>query len=178
MDAFIGEIRLLPYTFVPRSWMACEGQLLPISSNTALFSILGTTYGGDGRTTFGLPDLSGHAMVSSGRGPGLQPWREGEAQGTDTVTLSEVEMPSHAHGVTGFNVSGTSGTPQSTSVLAKDGRVGGVLKYLASATEPLNEVLSVNALGLSGGSQPHENRQPFLTMQYCIAVQGVFPSRS
>lgn len=178
MDPFIGEIRLLPYPFAPRGWLACEGQLLPIAQNTALFSIIGTIYGGDGRNTFALPDLRGRAMVSAGRGPGLQAWREGERQGTDSVTLLESEIPAHNHEVTGFNMRGDLGDPEPTSVLAQDGRGGGVVQYLASANEPLNEVLSANALSPSGGSQPHENCQPFLTTQYCIAILGVFPSRS
>ncbi|WP_041523730.1 phage tail protein [Gilvimarinus agarilyticus] len=179
MDPFIGEIRLLPYTFAPRGWMACEGQLLPIASNTALFSILGTTYGGDGRSTFALPDLRGRAMVSAGHGPGLQAWREGERQGTDSVTLLESEIPAHNHEVTGFNMDGASGDPKSTSVLAKDKRGGaGTLKYLGDASQTLDQVMSPAVLAPAGGSQPHENRQPFLTTQYCIATVGVFPSRS
>lgn len=179
MEPFIGEIQLMPISFVPRGWELCAGQLLSVSQNTALFSIIGSTYGGDGHTNFRLPDLRGHVVPGIGPGPGLTPWVWGGTGGEGTVSLTDSEMPQHNHGLRGLDSPGSSDKSTPTSFLAQDDRAGsGVVNYLASGDSPVNTELASQATATSGGGQPHENRQPFLTMMYCIAVAGLFPSRS
>ncbi len=170
---FIGEIRSFGFNFAPRSWATCEGQLLPIVQNTALFSILGTTYGGDGRTTFALPDLRGRMPRHSGQGPGLADISLGEVSGTERVTLLQSEMPAHAHGVTA-SADLAADASAAGKVLGAKGR-GGVDVY-APAGNPV--ALAPGAVGTAGSSQPHENMQPSLTINYCIALFGIFPSRN
>lgn len=177
MEPFIGEIRLFPFNFAPRDWALCDGQLLPISTNTALFSIVGTTYGGDGRNTFGLPNLQGQVVVGVGQGPGLSDWMWGERYGADEVTLISAQIPAHNHLLTGLNNPGTLPTPESNSYLAKDTRAGGLVNYMKAGGAP-NTTMAVQTLGVSGGNQSHENRQPFLALNYCIALFGIFPSRN
>lgn len=178
MDQFIGEIRAFPFNFPPVGWAFCNGQVLAISTNTALFSILGTVYGGDGKTTFGLPNLQGRVVVAPGQGPGLSPWALGEPAGVDNVTLLPAEMPVHGHQVTGMNNLGTELVPGNTSYLSRDVRGGsGVIQYMRTGG-PSSTIMAPNALGVSGGSQPHENRQPFQVLNYCIALVGIFPSRN
>lgn len=164
-DAYVGEIALFPYNFTPRNWLPCDGRLLAISSNTALFSILGTTYGGDGRVTFGLPNLNGRAALGPGQGPGLSPYGAGEMGGSAQVALTHPEMPLHSHSTRAAAGSATTGNP--------------VDAVPASGTEPLRNASPTvaDALEVSGGGQPHNNMQPSLAMQYCIAVYGVFPPR-
>ncbi|WP_027330131.1 phage tail protein [Marinimicrobium agarilyticum] len=179
MEPFIGEIQLMPISFVPRGWELCAGQLLSVSQNTALFSIIGITYGGDGRTNFRLPDLRGQVVPGIGSGPGLTPWAWGETRGEDTVAITEAEMPQHNHGLRGLNSPGSSEKRATDSFLAQDDRAGsGVVNYLTGGDSPINTELSSQATTTSGSGQPHENRQPFLTMMYCIAVNGIFPNRS
>ncbi|MEX1033827.1 MAG: tail fiber protein [Cellvibrionaceae bacterium] len=179
MEPFIGEVRLLPYSFAPRNWALCNGQLLPISSNTALFSIIGTIYGGDGRTTFALPDLQGCAVPGVGQGPGLRNWAPGMRAGDDSVTLQESEMAAHSHGLGGLDVTGSTGTPSGNAYLGQDRRGGqGNIDYLAPSDTTLDAALAPQALSASGSGQPHENRQPFLSLNFCIALSGVFPPRS
>ena len=180
MDQFIGEIRVFPYNFAPRGWMWCNGQLLAISSNTALFSIIGTIYGGDGRTTFALPDLMGRVVPGVGQGPGLSFWDPGQTDGENQVTLLETEMPAHSHMLTGLNTSGATGTPDENSFLAKDVRGGGGTVNYMNNTEGLvpDTMMSPLAVTPSGGSQAHENRQPYLAFNFCIAVDGIFPPRN
>jgi len=189
MEGMIGEIRLFAPNFSPRFWSFCQGQLLSISQNTALFSILGTTYGGDGRTTFGLPNFNGRSAVSSGHGPGLSDYRLGQKVGTETVTLNITQMPAHTHLVSvtnpsgavamgGFNDEADSATP----VNKYPALVDGFNLYSADADEtmqlsPVNVGGTVTALG-NGGSQPHENRQPFIVLNYIICLQGIYPSRN
>lgn len=179
MEPFIGEVRLLPFTFAPRGWALCNGQLLPISQNTALFSIIGVTYGGDGKTTFALPNLQGRVVPGTGQGPGLQDWTLGMEAGEDTVTLITPEMPSHSHGVNGLDVIGTADVPTADAYLGQDRRGGqGNINYLLPTGTTPDVMLAPQALSANGGSQPHENRQPFLSLNFCIALQGIFPQRN
>lgn len=170
-EPFLGEIRLFPYNFAPRTWAFCSGQLLSIAQNTALFSLLGTTYGGDGITTFALPDLRGRSALSSGQGPGLQNYVLGEVSGVETVTLISTEMPMHNHQVL---VSSTDSTAKNPT-----GNIpGGTASPVYAAPTTGNNLMAPQTLTVSGGSQPHENRSPFLVLNYCIALNGIFPSRN
>ena len=178
---FVGEIRIFGFNFAPRGWAFAQGQILPIAQNTALFSILGTTYGGNGTSTFALPNMIGYAPISQGNGPGLTPYTLGEVVGTTTETLLSTEMPTHNHGVT-FAVANPSnpaqsvGTPASNAFLATSG------PGFAYTAPPITPGTFVNfaptAVGFTGGGQPHNNRQPYLVLNYCIALQGVFPPRN
>jgi microcystin-dependent protein len=170
MDPFVAEIRIFPFNFPPTGWAWCDGQILPISQNTALFSLLGTTYGGDGRTTFALPDLEGRAPMHPGQGPGLSLHDLGETGGAETVSLLTSETPSHNHIVTAAQGDANAQAPGG-ELLATG--VGGIVAY-----GPGNTVmLSDQALAPAGGDQPHNNMQPYLTFYFCIAMQGVFPPR-
>ncbi|MGH9459368.1 MAG: phage tail protein [Thermoanaerobaculia bacterium] len=172
-DPFVAEIRIFPFNFAPKGWATCDGQLMPISQNTALFSLLGTNYGGDGKSTFALPNLQGSAPLSSGQGPGLTNRDIGETGGTPSVALLEAEMPSHSHSLVASNDSAQTNDPTGNLASRPFGR-GNVLYAVASTpVAPLNQ----RAVGPNGGSQPHNNMQPFLTLNYCIALQGVFPAR-
>jgi microcystin-dependent protein len=171
MDPFVAEIRIFPFNFAPKGWAFCDGQLMPISQNTALFSLLGTTYGGDGKSTFALPDLQGSAPMQPGQGPGLSLHDLGEAGGSDTVALLESEMPIHNHSVLASNQPGEDPSP-SGEALARS--VGASLYQTGAA----NVTLSPNSLAPVGGNQPHNNLQPYLTLNFCIALQGVFPPRT
>ena len=170
-DPFVAEIRIFPFNFAPRGWAWCDGQLLPISQNTALFSLLGTTYGGDGKSTFALPDLQGRAPMHPGQGPGLSLHDLGETGGSETVTLLQSEIPAHAHTL-------------STSVRPADSLNPGGLSpgtgnnmYRAAAAAALVST-APQALAPAGGDQPHNNMQPYLTFYFNIALQGVFPPRT
>jgi microcystin-dependent protein len=170
-DPFVAEIRIFPFNFAPKGWAWCDGQLLPLSQNTALFSLLGTTYGGNGKSNFALPDLQGRAPMHPGQGPGLSLHDLGETGGSQTVTLLESEIPSHSHALTASRADGIEGGP--TGQLLATGI--GVAAYAApGATTQLDP----SALATSGGDQPHNNMQPYLTFYFCIALQGVFPPRS
>jgi microcystin-dependent protein len=171
-DPFIGEIKMFAGNFAPRGWAFCDGSLLPISANTALFSLLGTTYGGDGKSTFALPDLRGRAPMHFGAGPGLTNRKIGEKSGTETVTLTTAEIPSHNHTLMGSQDVASSQDP-AANVLAQDSKTN------FYNPNPGNTV-QMNAASLSpnGGNQPHENMQPFLAINYIIALQGTFPPRS
>ena len=195
MDPFIGQIMMFGGNFAPRGWAFCNGQLLAISQNTALFSILGTTYGGDGRTTFALPDLRGRTPVSAGRGPGLSDHRLGQRSGQESVTLNQLEIPSHTHlaqaeTTTVMSVSSagaTSAAPVTGNSLAavasERGKVTNAKIYNAEAPDTVLSTDTV-AAGTSvtnlptGGSQAHTNMQPYLAVNYIIALLGVFPSRN
>ena len=170
-DPFIAEIRIFAGNFAPRGWAFCNGQLLPIAQNTALFSLVGTTYGGDGRTTFGLPNLQGRAPMHAGSGPGLTSRRLGERGGTEKVTLSEAEMAEHTHVARGSDSVANANTPPGNAVARGGGR--GTNLYTDSTT-----VATMRELQNAGGGQPHDNEQPFLAMFFIIALAGVFPSRS
>jgi microcystin-dependent protein len=179
MEPFLGEVRLLPYNYAPKGWALCNGQILPISSNSALFSLLGTNYGGNGTTTFGLPNLPGCVVVGAGQGPGLQNWDIGQEEGSDTVTLTTPEMPAHNHSLSGLDVVGTAGAPSNTAWLGQDRRGGtGNVDFLAPTATIVDTAMDPQVLTPStGGGEAHENRQPFLGVNYCIATQGIFPQR-
>jgi len=172
MDPFVAGIRIYPFNFAPKGWAFCSGQLLPISQNTALFSLLGTTYGGDGRSTFALPNLQGSAAMHPGQGPGLSLHDLGETAGSETVTLLQSEIPVHSHTLMASTQPGEDSSPGGAEALARS--VGASL-YQTTTTPVVP--MSANAIGLAGGGQPHNNLMPYLTLNFCIALQGVFPSR-
>ena len=171
-NPFVAEIRIFPFNFAPKGWAFCNGQLMPISQNTALFSLLGTTYGGDGKSNFALPDMQGSAPMHPGQGPGLSLHDLGESGGSDTVSLLESEMPAHPHGWTASNQYGTDQSPINEMFA---GGVGGIAMYAAPASITQ---LAPGALPVTGGDQPHNNMMPYLTLTFCIALQGVYPPRT
>jgi len=173
-DPFVAEIRIFPFNFAPKGWAWCDGQLLPLSQNTALFSLLGTTYGGDGRSTFALPNMQGSAPMHPGQGPGLSLHDLGEAGGSETVTLLESEIPSHTHTLRATVEDGTQGSL--TPGIALGTSVGGQLYQSSTAANLVP--MSPAALAPAGGDQPHNNMQPYLTFYFNIALQGVFPPRT
>ncbi len=170
-DPFVAEIRIFPFNFAPKGWAFCDGQILPISQNTALFSLLGTTYGGDGKSNFALPDMQGNAPMQPGQGPGLSLHDLGETGGSETVTLLESEIPAHSHSMRAFNDVGEDRIPGPTEAIARS--TGGLLFAAPGSLV----TLAPQALTPAGGSQPHNNMQPYLTLNFCIALQGVFPPR-
>lgn len=177
-EPFIAQIKVYGTNFPPRGWAHCNGQLMPIAQNTALFSLIGTTYGGNGQTTFGLPDLRGRAAMHPGHGPGLTPRVLGEVSGSENVTLTINELPAHNHGVQATTVLGNTADPAG-AVLARgnfsqQGSSGAVPLYSNDAP---NTVMA-QTLGIAGNNQPHDNMMPSLTLNYCIALQGIFPSRN
>ena len=174
LDPFIGEIALVPYNFPPRGWAFCDGQIMSIAQNTALFSLLGTTYGGNGQTTFALPDLRGRVPmhVGGGQGPGLSPYSLGQMGGVEAVTLLTTQMPAHGHAVNASSANGTSDDP-SNAIMGKN--ASGVPQYSAAAP---NAVMAAAAIAPAGGNQPHENRPPYTGLNYIIALEGIFPSRN
>lgn len=175
-EPFIGEIILFAGNFAPRGWALCQGQLMSIAQNTALFSILGTTYGGDGVTTFALPDLRGRVPLGQGQGPGLTPRVLGEESGSETVTLISTEIPAHNHQLLANTAAGSLPEP-TNNVLAgvSDPNSGGLFNAFEATA---NTTLSPLAIGVTGGSQPHNNMQPYLCLNYIIALVGIFPSRN
>lgn len=172
MDPFVAEIRIFPFNFAPRGWAWCDGQLLPLSQNTALFSLLGTTYGGNGKSNFALPDLQGRAPMHPGQGPGLSLHDLGETGGSETVTLLESEIPSHAHALRANSDNADQPVPNPNRSLARSN--GGFAWNPTFTATSFNG----NALAPAGGDQPHNNLQPYLTFYFCIALQGVFPPRT
>ena len=171
MDPFVAEIRIFPFNFAPKGWAWCDGQLLPLSQNTALFSLLGTTYGGDGKSNFALPDLQGNAPMHPGQGPGLSLHDLGETGGSETVALLESEIPSHSHAVNASAADGTTGIP--SGQLVANGVGANMYTTTFTAT-----MLNPTAVGPAGGDQPHNNMQPYLTFYFNIALQGVYPPRT
>lgn len=176
MDAFIGEIRLMGFGITPKNWAPCNGQTLPISQNQALFSVLGTVYGGDGVTTFRLPDLRGRVTTGYGQAPGLQYYAIGQAAGTESIKLTTDNMPAHGHAITGTLKAAT--TPTGADPTDSYPSQSPATQY---STGTSNTSLAANTLsgGMdnTGGGAAHENRQPVLALNYCIALQGYFPSR-
>ncbi|KQW93337.1 phage tail protein [Massilia sp. Root418] len=170
-DPFIAEIRMFPFYFAPKGWAFCDGQLLPLSQNTALFSLLGTTYGGDGRSNFALPDLRDRYAMGVGQGSGLSSRNLGEALGEQTVALLASEMPAHAHPQGAAGGLATETTPGSSTLM---GATRGVQLYSASGA---TADAYAGALCPVGSGQPHNNLQPTLGINFCIALQGVFPQR-
>jgi microcystin-dependent protein len=180
-EKFLGEIMFVGYNFCPNTTASAEGQLLAISSNTALFSLYGTTFGGDGRTSFGLPDLRGRAPMGLGNGPGLTPRSLGQKGGVEYVTLNVTQMPSHNHLLAVDNDGGDKRRPAndylSYSTLTEGLPPEQVEKMYATAPTP-NTYLDTGSLTNTGGGQLHENMQPFTVMRYCVVMQGVYPPRS
>lgn len=174
MDPYVGEIRLFGFDYPTVGWMLCQGQILNISAYSTLFALLGTQYGGNGTTTFGLPNLCGRAPMSQGTGPGLPPMTMGEAVGTETVTLLSTEMPFHTHTINAYIQSDNrQQTPAQGSSLATSTRSS---SFLGSVTP--DTLFAPLTIGVTGGTQGHENRQPYLALNYCIATEGVFPQFS
>jgi microcystin-dependent protein len=169
-EPFIAEIRIFAGNFAPRGWAFCNGQLLPIDQNTALFSLIGTTYGGDGRTTTALPNLQGRAPMHPGRGPGLTERRLGQRGGSETVTLSEAQLPNHTHATMAYSRPGDLADPAGRSLARSR---GGKAYHEVDTLVPM----AAQALGPSGGSQPHNNMQPYLAINFIIALTGLYPSR-
>ena len=170
-DQYLGEIRAFGINFAPQGWAACNGQLLPISQNTALFSLLGAQYGGDGKSTFGLPNLQGNVAMGSGQGAGLTPRNPGDAGGTETVTLTEAQTPAHNHAANCNAGNGNQPAPLN-GFWAQD--LGGANEY--GDTGPAQ--MATGALQPVGGIQAHNNVQPYLAVLYCIALVGIYPPRS
>lgn len=176
-EPYLGEIRVFAGNFAPRSYAFCAGQLLSIAQNDALYALLGTTYGGDGVNTFGLPDLRGRTPMGQGQGPGLTNRVIGEEAGVETVTLSTTQMPAHQHTLMAANTAATTALPAG-GFLAVAGNEG--LMYIDTLQAPgeVNATLPADSISVSGGSQPHDNLMPFLTVNYIIALAGIFPSQN
>jgi len=172
MDPFLGQIQAFGFNFAPRGWALCNGQLLPIAQNTALFSLLGTTYGGDGRTTFNLPDLRGRVSLHYGSGPGLSTRPIGQKGGAESVTLNTSEIPSHSHTANAAAEAADSGKPSGNALATPDG----VMIYRANQAP--DATLHAGTVGNTGGSQSHENMGPYLVINWCISLQGIYPSRN
>jgi microcystin-dependent protein len=171
-DPFIAEVRIFGFDFAPTGWAFCDGQLMPIQQNTALFALLGTTYGGNGTTNFALPDLQGRAALHPGQGQGLSHRQRGESLGAESVTLLESQMPAHSHGTRASTEDGELKMPAADRILG--GSVGAhAYQSSAVATVPM----APQAIAQAGGSLPHDNMMPYLTLHFCIALQGVFPPR-
>jgi microcystin-dependent protein len=171
-DAFVAEIRIFPFNFAPKGWAFCDGQIMPLSQNTALFSLLGTTYGGDGHSNFALPNMQGSSPMHPGQGPGLSLHDLGETGGSDTVSLLESEIPSHSHGVMAYTAAGDRSTPAGNSIT----RVVGATPFVPGSPATAN--MNDQAITPAGGDQPHNNMQPYQTLTFCIALQGIYPPRT
>ncbi len=170
-DPFVGAIRRFGFGFAPQGWAPCNGQLLPINQNQALFSLLGTTYGGDGRTTVALPNMQSRVPVGQGQGPGLSPYAEGQAGGAETVTLAPAQIPGHTHPLKASSSAADSSQPGGRA-LARSA------SHIYTAKPDASTVMNADMLGDAGGSQPHENIQPYLAVNFCIALAGIFPARN
>jgi microcystin-dependent protein len=182
-NPFLAEIRIFTGNFAPKGWATCDGQLMPISQNTALFSLLGTTYGGNGTSNFALPNLQGASPMQQGQGPGLSLRSLGETGGEQTVTLLQTEMPAHSHTMTATTTTGTTATSSSNQLAlatAGGGKQGGgnELLFYSSNVNVAPTGLNPTELSVAGGNLPHNNLMPFLGLTFIIALQGVFPARS
>jgi len=173
-DPFVAEIRIFPFNFAPKGWAWCDGQLMPISQNTALFSLLGTTYGGDGKSTFALPNMQGNAPMHPGQGPGLSLHDLGETGGSETVTLLESEIPAHSHSMRAHN--GDQADAQNPSANTSLAQSANGFAYQQTTNSNLTN-MAPETLTPAGGDQPHNNMMPYLTLYFNIALQGVFPPR-
>lgn len=173
VDPFIGQVMYVGFNFCPRGWAEADGSLLPISQNQALFSLLGTIYGGDGRTTFALPDLRGRVPIHEGSGPGLPPFAQGQRGGAHEVTLNPNQIPSHSHELRAGTERGNRPSPANNHLA--NGRTARV--YSNGSAGP-NVSMDSRSIANAGGGQPHENMPPYVTMKACIALQGIFPSRN
>lgn len=171
-DPYMGQIQAFGFNFAPRGWALCEGQLLVIAQHTALFSLLGTTYGGDGRTTFALPNLKGRVPIHKGRGPGLSLYTLGEKVGVETVTLTEAQIPAHNHRVFGSLEAPTSNNPENTLPATPE------VPIYQTVGPTSNEFMSTSMLKVTGGGQAHNNLQPYQVLLWCINLTGQYPSRA
>ncbi|MFZ4769508.1 MAG: phage tail protein [Ferruginibacter sp.] len=174
MDGTLAQILLFAGNFAPMNWSFCNGQILNINTNTALFSLLGTTYGGNGMTTFGLPDLRGRVVVGAGQGPGLSNIQLGQMSGTESITLNLTQIPSHSHQLTGSTLVGSTSVPTG-SLLANTGTLD---KEYTSTSGAANVAMNAASIGNAGGSQPFSIRNPYLGLNYIICLSGTFPSRN
>ncbi|MCW3849576.1 tail fiber protein [Sphingomonas sp. LB-2] len=183
-NPFLGEIRIFAGNFNPRGWAYCAGQLLPISQNDALYALLGTTFGGDGQVTFGLPDLRGRVVIGQGTGPGLSGYVVGQMAGTESVTLLTTQMPAHNHTMQAYNIDATAATPGPGLAPANPlDAISGQSSLFYLNTDVINPppnqpVLAADTIQPAGGNQPHNNQAPSLVLNYIIALEGVFPSRN
>jgi microcystin-dependent protein len=178
MEPFVGQITLFPFFFAPRGWALCEGQLLPISQNAALFSLLGTYYGGNGVSTFALPDLRGRVPIGQGQGPGLSDYSIGSQQGVETVTLLASQSPPHSHPFPAVAAQATTNAPSRALPAEAHGSGRGAFPVNIYAALQTAVPLASGQVAPAGGGQPHNNVQPYLTLNWCIALQGIYPSRS
>ncbi|WP_205512004.1 phage tail protein [Longitalea arenae] len=178
MEGYIGQVVLFAGNFAPRGWAFCQGQLLSIAQNTALFSILGTTYGGNGQTTFGLPDLRGRVPVGTGAGPGLSTWDLGQVEGVENVSLTVTQMPAHNHLVEVSTGAADTGTASNNFLANANAQFGADEIPVNTYNGAPGGTLAANSIAITGGSQPHVNIQPSLGMNYIICTQGIFPSRN
>jgi microcystin-dependent protein len=178
MEPFLGQITLFPFFFAPRGWAFCEGQVLPISQYTALFSLLGTYYGGNGVSNFALPDLRGRVPIGQGQGPGLSNYAIGSVQGVETVTLLASQAPPHSHPFPAFAVQATTNAP--SGALPAEGHSSGRGAAAVNTYAPPQTAVPLGSgqVGPAGNGQPHNNLQPYLTLNWCIALQGIYPPRS
>jgi len=177
MDPFLGEIRAVGFNFAPRGWALCQGQLLPINQNTALYSLLGNTYGGDGRTSFALPDLRGRLVVSPGQGPGRSNYALGQVSGTETVGLLSQHVPAHTHSLTGVAVRVNGGTANVTSPAGTLLAATEELHYSGSASVQMAPDIINGTAQVVGNNAGHSNLMPYLALSYVIALEGIFPIR-
>ncbi|MGB0720795.1 MAG: phage tail protein [Gammaproteobacteria bacterium] len=175
-DPFIAQVTLFPYTFAPRGWAMCSGQLMSIAQNTALYSLIGTTYGGDGRSSMGLPNLLARSPYGAGTAPGLSPAGLGELWGAESVSLDASHIPAHNHDLYMEKEGSEVSNPTNTALGAL--KTGSFQKIYKKSPYTLSDSMAPGALAVSGESQPHENRQPLLAMRFCIALEGVYPSRN
>jgi microcystin-dependent protein len=178
MEPFLGQITLFPFNFAPKGWAFCQGQIMPIQQNTALFSLLGTFYGGDGRTNFALPDLRGRVPVAQGQGPGLSIYDLGSMQGVEAVTLNASQVPPHSHPFPAFAVQATTNAPNGGLPAQGHGSGRGAFAVNIYAPPQTAVPLASGQVAAAGGGHAHNNLQPYLTLNWCIALQGIFPSRS
>lgn len=170
---YIGDIEVFGFNFAPVGWLPCDGRTVPISQYTALYNLLGTTYGGDGQNTFGLPDLRGRAAINAGQGPGLSNYQFGQSAGVESVTLTVNQMPAHNHPVFGVTTNATTNNPTNNVWAVEPSGATSIYE-----TAPDSTRMSAAAITPDGGSQPHENRSPILAMNYCIATDGIYPTQS
>ena len=179
MDEYIAAIKLFGFDFAPRGWALCNGQLLSIAQNTAVFALIGTYYGGNGQTTFGLPNLQGRVAIGKGSGPGLTARSIGEVSGTETITLSTNQMPAHNHPISANKNAGTTEVPTNSFLSAspKNGS-GPSAVFLNTFAATSDTTLAVQTVGIIGGSQPFSIMQPYLALNYSFCLQGIFPSRN
>jgi microcystin-dependent protein len=177
-EPYLGQVCSFGFTFAPINWALCQGQLLSIGQNDALFALLGTTYGGDGQSTFGLPNLQGRVPINQGQGSSLSPYVLGQQSGSESITLTSLQLPIHNHLVATSNTPGTTNVPSTGTFLSDEGPGTPAVTTYTPGTPPTQTALAGTTISPSGSSLPHENRQPFLAVNFCIALAGIFPPQS